>query len=212
MDHKILKMENIPKKFFNLGVRKYYKKNEFLIQAGEYLDNMYILVDGEVVQITNSKSGTMIYDFLILAPSIISVNNKYKRTIAYSSFKCIKNCEIIVINKNTVDNIIEKDNELKTYLEAIYYKFIDIFVERGGVLTAEERMTNLLIEFAEKFGETINGKIKINYILSQQFISDLLGVSRRTTCKLIKKLKDDNLIEYYEDHYYIKNIELLKQK
>lgn len=210
MYHKIMKMNNIPEKLLNLGQKKKYKKNENVINIGDSISDLYLLTKGELVQITYSKFGTMIYDFLILAPSAIGgINDENYKSI--STFKCIEDSEIIIISKNNITNIINTDYEIKCYIDFIPIKLLSIFINRSATSSIEERMVDILLEFAEEFGENINGKIKINYKLSQPFMSNLLGVSRRTTFGIFKKLQEENLLEYNDGYYYIKDLEQLRR-
>lgn len=71
MYRKILKKDNIPEKLLNLGERKYLKKNEIIVNSGDILDNIYILVKGKIVAMTISINGSLIYNNLLLPYYII---------------------------------------------------------------------------------------------------------------------------------------------
>lgn len=214
MHSKILKMDNIPEKLLSLGERKCFKKNEIILYPGEKLNYMYILVEGKVLVLTNSLNGLLIYDFLLLPNCIIAemcVNDKIE---CPSTFKCLEDSEIILISKDTIKNILKSDYDIASYLHNVTTNlFFRFFHQANEYATSstEERITNILIEFAEEFGENNDGEIKINFNLSQQFISNLVGVKRITTARIIKKLKDENSIKLYESYYYIKDINKLKK-
>lgn len=213
MSNKILKMDNIPEKLLNAGEIKYLEKNEILIHAGDVLDCIYILVKGKILVISNSKTGNMIYDFLYISPCIIGEVSVIKKIEIAVSFKCLDAVKVIKINKNVLINILKTDFDLIMYLyETTYNKFINIESQarENATLSSIDRIVKMLVEFSELLGTDIDGKIKINYKLRHQFISDFLGVTRLTTMNALKKLEQNNLITISNGYYYVNNLDSLK--
>ncbi len=70
---------------------------------------------------------------------------------------------------------------------------------------------NLLLNFAKAIGEQQEQKIKLKLRMTHQFISDLLGINRVTGVRILKKLKEMNLIEQSRHYFYITDPEGLKK-
>jgi CRP/FNR family transcriptional regulator len=64
---------------------------------------------------------------------------------------------------------------------------------------------------AEKFGIEEENAIKLDIKISQQFISNILGINRNTCIRMINKLKKLNYINQIHGYYYIVDFEGLKQ-
>lgn len=214
MHKKILKMEDPPEKLIDIGERMLFNKNEILYNIGDKFDYVYILVKGKMLVITDHMNGSSIYDFLLVPNCVIGEMCMVNDVVSPSIFKFIEDSEIIKLNKDILENILNRDNEITKYLYSVtsylLYRFI-IQANEYATLSAQERIANILIEFAEEFGYNTNGKIKITFKISQQFISNLVGVKILTTARILKKLKEKNIVDYYDGHYYIMNLELLKQ-
>lgn len=85
-----------------------------------------------------------------------------------------------------------------------------VMIHRDRLLILFNPICRLLLTFAANFGKETEGKTKLNIKISQQFISEMLGVTRGTTIKVINKLKELNLIEQTNGYYYIKDLQRLK--
>lgn len=214
MQYKILKMDDIPEKLFSIGERRFFRKNEVILNCGDKPDFFYILIKGKVLSISYSNDGSIIYDALILPPNIVGESCIIKNEEISSTFKCLENVEIIKINRNSLMNTLRTDFEITMYLYKITSNKIDTFslqANKLATLSSEERIAQILLEFAELLGKSVNGKTKINFKITQQFISDLAGVKRITTARIFDKLKHENILEFIDGNYYVNDINLLKR-
>lgn len=213
MNQKILKIDNIPQKLYHVGERKFFKKNDIIVHSGDIADHIYILVKGSILLLTNAKSGASFYHYLLVPPNLIGETHIFSRKEMEPTLKCVDNVEVIKINRNTLLNITSSDLDIANYLQDIFLLKLNSMAKQTidyATLSSEERITDVLLEFAEVLGEEINGKIKIKYKISQQFISNLTGVKRITTYRAFEKFKELNIIEYRDGYYYINNLDFLK--
>lgn len=214
MHHKILKMDNLPDKLYEFGTRKKYKKGDIIFHAGDKVEQMYLLKKGSIVPITYYPDGSMIYNYLILAPFFLYLPLKCYVLQSPTTFICLENSEIIIINNNTILDISKKDEEIFNCINDISLFLLNLFYYDAydyAYLPSEKKIALILLEFAEEFGEEHNGDIKINYKISLQFISNLVGVKKLTAARIFNKLRDKNILDYYEGYYYVKDLELLKK-
>lgn len=215
MYKKILRMENIPEKLINIGERVVINKNDFLYNTGDKMEDMFILLKGKVLVITEHTDGSSIYEALMLPKCVIGemviVDEKI---ISPHTFKCIEISELVKISKQELEDSLVSDHDILMYLYKTTNHILGKFVIQSNeyaTLSAQERIANILVEFVEEFGIEKDQKIKINYKISQQFISNLVGVRILTTARILKKLNDENIAFYKDGYYFIKNLELLKQ-
>ncbi|NLI13544.1 MAG: winged helix-turn-helix domain-containing protein [Peptococcaceae bacterium] len=68
----------------------------------------------------------------------------------------------------------------------------------------------MLLILAENFGTCRDNRIMINLKVSQQMLSNLLGINRITTVKIIKEMNDLELIEQVNGFYCIRDIKKLR--
>lgn len=214
MYNRILKMDDIPKNFFDVGERKMFKKNEVIIHEGKIMDDMYILVKGKILVFSNSKDGLICSKLILVPLCIIGEVSVITQKHITSSFMCMENSEVITINRNTLLNLMKNDFNINNFLYEItakkFYKKSSHLLEYT-TLSSEERIILFLVELAETFGVKTDNKIKIDFHISQQFISNFASVERTTTVRALNKLKDNNILDYHDGYYYINNLDLLKK-
>lgn len=214
MSGKIIKTDRIPKKLYNYGERKFFKKNSIIIQSGDFIDYIYILVKGSILILSNTKSGSTIYHFLLVPPCPFGLIHAINKKEVIPTIKCLDNVEVIKISRNTVLSLMESDIDISTCLQNQMFSSIQAMNNQAinyASLTSEERITKALIEFADVLGEQVDDNIKINYKISLQFIGNFTGVKRTTTYRIFEKLREKDIIEFIDSYYYIKNLDLLKK-
>lgn len=213
MPHRILKMCNIPTKLINAGKKKYFKKNDIVIHSGDLLDNIYILIKGKILVITNAINGSLAYDFLLIPPCVIGQTHAINKKEMTATLKCIEDVEVLQISLTDLLNILKCDNSIFMYLYKITFNLVENYSYQAreyATLSSEGRIACILSELAEVLGENVDNKIKINFKISHQFISNFTGVTRQTTINVLKKLKQRNIITVIDGYYYVNDLKALK--
>lgn len=73
------------------------------------------------------------------------------------------------------------------------------------------RLCSLLLELADQCGVDYDGKVMLTRSLSQQEMASLLQSSRVSVARVMKGLKDLNLVEYVNGFYCIRSIAQLRR-
>lgn len=212
MNYKIIDLKSIPDKLLEVGEKKYYRKNDILLDVGETPQEILILLKGTVLTVKENSDGEInilqifeplvpLFDQLLISSHKTSVR-----------FICYSDVEVIYISKPKFINLINNNITInKFFLETAYYKMNFLSNQnKFNFLSGEQRIYNIFLEFSSHYEIKKNDKIKINFKLSQQFISNLAGVNRSTTLRAIKKLKKLNILTYSNGYYYITKIDLLE--
>jgi CRP/FNR family transcriptional regulator len=98
-------------------------------------------------------------------------------------------------------------------VKSVSYKLLAATEQIRGTMCHETtwRLCSLLLIFAENYGIPYEDKIMIKDKLSQKILSEILGVNRITVHRIMKKLKDMDLIEQINNYYCISDTERLKK-
>ena len=126
----------------------------------------------------------------------------------------IRPVEAICISKRTLMRAIMEDPEIAMdVIQSLSTKFVTAMEQLRNVnhFSAEWRLCDLLLNYADFYGVPYDGKILIQEKISQQVMSNLLGINRITAVRAIKDLKDMGLIENINGFYCIRDIEKLKR-
>lgn len=214
MNYKIQYMDNIPDELLNAGEKKLFKKNEVLHEEGEIPKGMYILLKGIVLVLSEMSNGDIKIHSLF--KPLCTILDIYTITSQESNYKfvCYNNVEVIFISNQELTNIMINNYEITKFFFNIASDKINRLsyqLHEYDLFNGEKRIYNVLLEFAKHYGINENNRIRINFKISQQFISNLVGVRRMSTIRTFDKLKAENILEFEDSNYYIKNIDLLKE-
>ncbi len=197
-----------------LGDKKTFPKNHILVQAGSLPKYCYIVKQGRVIGYEYTISGEeRIYNFNE-KNSILCEANVLFDWDSPVSFKTAMPCELICIDKETLLEAIERDPLISMdIMESMGIKFMSAMeqIRHANVHNAAWKICDLLLIFAEHYGVAYDGKIMIREKISQQLLSNLLGINRVTAVRAIKDLKDMGLIEQINGYYCIRDREKLRR-
>jgi CRP/FNR family transcriptional regulator len=199
--------------FEKFGSIKSLPKNTVFIEPGNIPNYCYLVKKGCAVGFEYNSSGNeQIYN-IMLPGSLIMEMNLILNESSPIFFKTIKPSILICIDRDTLLKEMGADfNVVINIVKSISYKFLVAMeqVRENQCHEATWKCCNLLLMFAEIYGIPYEGKILIKEKISQQMLSDILGVNRITVNRIIKKLKEMDLIVQINNYYCIHNIEKLK--
>lgn len=210
---RILKLEHSSKKLIGSGKEVFYKKNEFVSSPGDILDEFYYVKKGRVLAIEYSFTGRERIVYLFEKGSIFLESNVIFDIPSEIHFKAAEDTCLIRIKKKDLFNLLATDLNITLFvIKSISQKFYSaaFYIEELISFKAEWRLCNLFFELANNFGVKKENKVKIDLKISQQFISNILGINRITTVNIIKNLKRLNLIEQTDGYYHIKDMDKLR--
>lgn len=211
---RIVSFEEKDTPFADLGFSRKLPANTTFIQPGEMLRCCYYVKSGIVVAGELSENGVE-HEFNIMEEnSLIGEVFLFTNTPSPVSFRTVKDTELICIEWETMKEQIDKDPFFAhLIMESLATKFLSAMDELRQTTShnATWRICNLLLIFAEKYGQEYDGKVLIVQKLSQQMMSTLLGINRITTVRIIKTLKDMRLIEQINGMYCIRSMDKLRE-
>lgn len=214
MFDKIFGMDDIPEKLFNIGERKFFRKNDIIIHQGQLINYLYILVKGKILIYRYTNKGLMYYNRLLIPACTFGEAHVLTQKEITGSFICLENTEVIMIPRKTLLDLIKNDFNISIFIYDVTAKKIGTYnghAEEFASLSSEQKIIFFLIELAEKLSIKIEGKIKIDLNISQQFISKFTSVERTSTVRAFNKLKEKHILEYDNGYYYINDLDLLKK-
>ncbi len=197
-----------------LGEKKQFPKGHILIQAGEMARYCYIVKKGRVIAYEYTFSGEeRIYNFNEQNSLLLEANLLFD----YPSpvcFKTVQPSELIFIDKETLIKSIQADPQVSMdIMESLATKFLSSMeqIRHANFHNAGWKICDLLLVFADRYGVPYDGKVLIKEKISQQLLSNLLGINRVTAVRAIKELKEMSLIEQINGFYCIRDVERLRR-
>lgn len=197
-----------------LGEKKTFPKNHILVQAGAGTNYCYIVKSGRVIAYEYTVSGEeRIYNFNERNSIFLEANVLFGWDSPVT-FKTSMKSELVCIDKETLTRAIAEDPEIAMdIIQAQATKFMSSMeqIRHASFHSAAWKICDLLLIFAESYGVPYDGKVLIQEKISQQTLSNLLGINRVTAVRAIKELKDMSLIEQINGYYCIRDISRLQR-
>ena len=196
------------------GSLKQIKKGEVLARAGENCPYCFIVKSGRIVAYEYTLNGSeRVYSYneknsLILEECVLLDCDPPV------SFKADCNSELICIDKAALMKASQEDTEISlAMMKYLSYKFVSSMeqIRFANCHSAAWKVCNLLLMMADNYGENYNGYLKIKEKLSQQLISSMLGINRVTVVRVMKDLKELDLVAHINGYYCIHDVNALKE-
>ena len=188
-----------------------FNNNETVFHEGDPSDKFYILAEGNVKIIKHSLAGKDII-LEIMSPGdafggVAVLDNKPYP----ASAQALELSSVIRISRQNLFQIMEEYPILK--LEIVKYfsdKLRDAHEMLRNIATerVERRIASLLLKLAEKVGVDDSGYRKIDFPLTRQEISEMVGTTVETCIRTISKFQKQGMVKSSGGRIMIKEASL----
>lgn len=186
--------------------------NRILFDQGTYRDKIIILFDGEYKLthiLPNSKEFTVGYykGPSILLPHFFDKNNFASLFRAETKSTCtigLISCEEEIFDKDIWRDF---SNYSDLMSQKVYLQMRDLLFN-----TKRNALFSILIRFSNSYGIKVNDGIKINIKLSNIDLAEYTGTTPETISRVLKNIKECNLIRYEKKYIVITDIEYMKKE
>ncbi|MGX8714727.1 MAG: Crp/Fnr family transcriptional regulator [Lachnospiraceae bacterium] len=197
-----------------LGECKTFEKNTILVRQQEKPAYCYVVKKGMVAAIEFTPDGEEIVYHVNEANSVILEEDVLFGWASQVEFKVVRKSELVCITRASLMNAVMSEPEIAMdIIQSLSTKFIAAMdqIRNMTYRSSEWRICDLLLIYADFYGVEYDGKILIQEKISQQIMSNLLGINRITTVRGIKNLKNMGLIEQINGLYCIRDVERLRR-
>jgi CRP/FNR family transcriptional regulator len=175
-----------------------FKNNETIFNEGDTSDIFYILAEGNVKILKHTVMGKDII-LEVMSPGdifggVAVLDNKPYPATA----QAMKSAKIIKVKRSDLMNILEEYPDLK--LEIVKYfsdKLRDSHEMLKNIATerVERRIASLLLKLSEKVGIDDDGYKKLDFHLTRQEISEMVGTTVETCIRTMSKFQKSGMIK-----------------
>lgn len=214
MDHRILENYIVKKKLPTIQ-KGYHKYLTFEKLEEEYT---YILKEGVVKQSVLSKNGREFNLRYVTGLEITSVlNNNFSEDPGepYNVRIESETASFYKVSRKTFLKDIQNDLELQGYIKDFYHNRLQQSMKKMQCMLTNGRIgaiSTQIYELATLFGKPLeNGQIFINFIITNEELGKFCGISTASSVsRILKQLKDEQIIRIERQHIIITNLEQLK--
>ncbi|MFT8320376.1 MAG: Crp/Fnr family transcriptional regulator [Bacillus sp. (in: firmicutes)] len=201
--------------FFDINKIINVKKGSLLFQEKDPVNKIYILLRGTLsLGRVHEKGKEFILKILHDEEALLEYQ-LFKRSPKYHFFsRTITDCEILTIDREEFEEAVLKDPILLTaltswlstgYLKA-HMKCQDLIMngKKGGLYS-------ILIRLCHSFGKKTDEGILIDFPLTHQELANLTFGTREVMQRILKELREADIISYSNQKFTIKDLAYLKK-
>ncbi|ADL12701.1 Crp/Fnr family transcriptional regulator [Acetohalobium arabaticum] len=203
-------------KIVNLMFVREYKEGEIIFFEEEKGEGLFFIKSGKVkiAKIVESGEEQILHILKqgeIFAEVVLFDGSNYPATAI-----AMEDSQIGILRNKDIERLITEVPEIALKILKVMSKRLrraQQTIRNLGLKNTESRTASILLYLAKEHG--IDGKnrnqVEINLSLSQQELSNLVGASRETISRVLKKLKEKDLIATSRQQIVIKDLLGLKR-
>ncbi len=186
-----------------------YQKGEFVAQKGQRCDFIGIVKSGKLVLEHYSPAGNIV--------SLIQLEkaNFFGEALIFGqerkfpvNIQALEDSQLYIINKeNLIDIFQVYPVVLENYLSLMSRRLFTLNkkIQYLSLETIEKKLIFLLLSEYKK-----SNSLEFTITLSREQMANLMAVQRPSLSRVLKQLKDKNLIDYHKNNFKILNVEALE--
>lgn len=188
-----------------------FKKGSYIFMEGDEVDSMYIVASGKVeINMNNHKFTEKI--FSIIGPGqLLGLSEVFNcHGIHTTNALCETDCSIATISKDKFRSIIFNLPSFSFNICIIMGNMIGELRHELSLTNAEAKIMTYLKNLMENNAEIKNGIVHIPRIITYDKLSKMLNITRETTSRTFKILKDKKIIDIDKDYFIILDEDRIK--
>ena len=216
MDHTLVSPD-ISLLFKQYGSIIKLEKDRSVYIEGELAQDVYFIVSGSIAINKDTEGGKLLTLRIVGPENCIGESGVFADNTHHSfSALTLETTQLLVLPKNKLEKFLVNSTQLMVewtkYIQLIYLKnqtrFRDLMLygKKGALYST-------LIRLCNTYGEPLsNGRIKINFSLTNQEIANLCSMSREVVNRMLNDMKSEGLISFHKGIITINDLELLRRE
>jgi len=191
-----------------LGKHIFFPENKVFVKVGDEIKYCYLVVEGRVMSLEYTSDGEEHIFNIFDKGSIFLESNLLFSAPSAVDFQTVIPTELVRISRSDLLAAMSENVEISLFLlESMSYKYYSAMdrLRENYNHDAMWRVYNLLLLLASNYGKPRGDWTMIDVKLSQQTLGNHLGMSRITVSKILKELKEKEIVELVNGRYCIRN-------
>lgn len=197
------------------------KEGEVIFREGDYVRGLYFVKSGAVKSVINrSLTRGRIHSpeyitKIVGEGEFFGLRSLIKGGNHTSMAKTIKPCEILVIPREGITNIM---NGPRTLVKLVLTQLIkdleefEVVNQLHYLASVQERIAYRLVLLAEKFGSQSPAGVSINLKLTRNELAQLAGTINESLSRHLSEMKTEGILDLNGKEIIVKNMDALKAK
>lgn len=184
-----------------------------LLEEGEVADGVHVVLSGTVRIYQQAADGREVLVKLLRAPCLFGDLELLARVPMVKNVAAVDEVRTALVPKQAfIDLLLGCPTAMMAHLEQVAAAFcVAARHQRQVFASVEQRMANLLLSYADFYGQAEGDDLVISEKLSQQQIALSLGTVRRSVAKVLAEWTAKGLISRRDDRHVIHRMDKLEE-
>jgi CRP/FNR family transcriptional regulator len=194
------------RRFAGLCIPCSFKKGDIIFREGEKSEYVYIYRKGRIKYFSYTPAGKIIVARFTNSADLGGIANLYSGSPRWLSSQAMEDIDALKIYRKDLLDYLRHDPELALKIQGIMERFLHGIFNRfktAVVSPVEQRVFDIIYELHERFGTTLP--------LRDEDIAELVGTTRETTVRAMKRLKLMGIVRSNRCKIDILDIEALRE-
>jgi CRP/FNR family transcriptional regulator len=179
-----------------------FNAGETVFRQGSPASNVVAVSQGIVsISLMGIDNRNLILDIVtgpvLLGGPGIYVDNTYHYTV-----KALSNVRVCLVDSTEFKNAIRSNGVFADYFITEFSRRAIITYQKAVSLT-QKHMNGRMAEALIFFGDEIYNSPNYEMPLSRQELAEYTNMTKESACRILKKMKDDHLIDYNNNHFQL---------
>lgn len=216
LDTELTLYKKIKDQFISTDTIQTYTAGTTIFHEKDVVDYVYIVLEGSVCLGSLHVKGKEFTIKILQAEELILEYQLFKDKPLYHFYgRAITDCKLLAINRAQFEEFILKDKKILSsvtawlstrYLKA-QMKSMDLIMngKKGGLYS-------ILIRLCHTYGIMTDRGIEIDLTLTHQELANLTYGTREVVQRMLKELREENIITYDQQKMIVKDLKYLKDQ
>ena len=190
-----------------------YSRGAVVFHEGNIARGVYVLSSGRAKVSISSADGKKLIIRIARPGDMLGLYAGLTGRPFEATAEMVEGGRIDFISRTDLLNLMGRQQSFSSDLVEMFSRQFSEFVDNTRMLllsqSALEKLARLIVRWGRDFGERTGEGIRVQILLTQEEIAQIIGASRETVTRLFSTLKRDKIIRVKRDALWIRDSEAL---
>ena len=190
-----------------------YSRGAVVFHEGNIARGVYVLSSGRAKVSISSADGKKLIIRIARPGDVLGLYAGLTGRPFEATAEMVEGGRIDFISRTDLLNLMGRQQSFSSDLVEMFSRQFSEFVDNTRMLllsqSALQKLARLIVRWGRDFGERTGEGIRVQILLTQEEIAQIIGASRETVTRLFSTLKRDKIIRVKRDALWIRDSEAL---
>ena len=190
-----------------------YPRGAVVFHEGNIARGVYVLSSGRVKVSISSADGKKLIIRVAKSGDVLGLYAGLTGRPFEATAEMVEGGRIDFVSRTDLLNLMGRQQSFSSDLVEMFSRQFSEFVDNTRMLllseSALEKLARLIVRWGRDFGERTTEGVRVQILLTQEEIAQIIGASRETVTRLFSALKRDKIIRVKRDALWIRDSDAL---